>query len=72
MSTSIRTQLRGVRDKLFPRDGNALGCGKKTRYVDEPEAKKVIAKRQRENPGGPVLRAYGCADCGGWHLTKRV
>lgn len=70
MNVSLRQQLRGARDELFPRDG--AGCAKKARYVDCREANKVIDKRRRDDPKSPQLRAYGCDKCGGWHLTKQV
>lgn len=45
------------------------GCASKNRYATESVAKLVAedAWRKRQH----VLRVYLCADCGGWHLTKR-
>ena len=67
MST-LRAQLRIARDRLFPRDGNALGCGKKVRYIDDAEAER--ARRGRQKHEDAPLYKYPCTECGGWHLTK--
>jgi hypothetical protein len=67
MST-LRSQLRVARDRLFPRTGNALGCGKKTRYINEHEAGGALRTRQPHETA--TLYKYPCTECGGWHLTK--
>lgn len=44
-------------------------CGKKYRYADESEALSMAARCVLD--GAPMLRAYKCRYCGGWHLTKQ-
>jgi hypothetical protein len=72
MSQSLRMQLVQVRDALFPRADNALGCGKKQRYVSKAAAICTARNRMRDsaNPPPCPLYAYSCSQCGGWHLTK--
>jgi len=65
---TLRAQLAAVRETLFPRAGNALGCGKKKRYLDEGEARAVRRLRGRHEP--LPLYYYQCPACDGWHLTK--
>ena len=66
MSASIRTQLAGVRDALFPR-----ACARKRRWVSERVAKAVIQTRLASNRDRPQeLHHYECKLCGGWHITK--
>ena len=69
---TLRDQLRHARERLFPRDGNALGCGKKVRYIDEPEARRALRRRMfgKINPETNQLYVYPCTECKGWHLTK--
>jgi len=64
----LRDQLRSARDALFPRDDNALGCGKKKRYIDCTEAERVRNTRARVT--GLQLWKYECSECSGWHLSK--
>ena len=68
MRSALRMQLEAVREELFPRAHNALGCGKKKRYLDEGEAEAVRRLRQRDEPAR--LYTYQCQECHGWHLTK--
>lgn len=44
-------------------------CGKKYRYATEAEA--LSAATRRVLKGAPMLRAYPCGYCDGWHLTKQ-
>lgn len=44
-------------------------CGSKYRYETEQIALAAATKRVLR--GAPMLRAYHCELCGGWHLTKR-
>lgn len=45
------------------------GCKNKRRYVTEEYAERVADRsaRQLKRP----MRAYQCAICEGWHITKR-
>lgn len=68
MTRPLRSQLEEIRDLLFPRTDNALGCGKKKRYVTEELAVRALHGRQKFVP--ETLFHYHCPECGGWHLTK--
>lgn len=43
-------------------------CGRKRRYGTEADA--LAAATRRVLKGAPLLRAYRCKYCDGWHLTK--
>lgn len=45
-------------------------CKNKRRYDSEFEAQKTANVAMRYRPNQP-LRVYDCADCNGWHITKR-
>lgn len=50
-------------------EGNAFGtCLQKQWYPTEQIAMEAAARVYRERQ--VELRAYPCADCGNWHLTK--
>lgn len=44
-------------------------CGAKIRYESESDALARAARSAYH--GAPLLRAYKCPYCDGWHLTKR-
>lgn len=45
-------------------------CHMKHRYFDQVSA--VIVANKRAAKGAPLLRAYHCPCCDGWHLTKQI
>jgi hypothetical protein len=50
-------------------------CERKRRYADKRDAQTALNSfsKFRGRHGRPEqLRAYHCALCGGWHLTKKV
>lgn len=58
------------RGRAHPGSNHEPGCSGKVRYraVDEAVRYGLVSRGVLE--GGAVLRAYECATCGAWHLTK--
>lgn len=52
-----------------PVDAVVRSCGTKARYSTEDMANAVAIQCWRDR--NVWLRAYSCAICGGWHLTRR-
>lgn len=46
-------------------------CHSKRRYWSETDAYVQAEKLKIQPREVPVLRAYQCVSCQGWHLTKR-
>lgn len=56
--------------EIFHPGDSQRGCYQKKRYPTEEIARKIA--NQREWEGAPPLRVYGCLECGGYHLTRKI